>query len=419
MLSEEKNARLTSVGRGTPMGELLRRYWWPIAIESQLGVLPRRCRLLGEDLVLFRDGLGQLGLLEERCPHRRASLVYGSVEDAGLRCGYHGWLYDRSGQCLEQPAEPAGTSFHNRIKAEAFKVQALGGLIFAYLGPDPAPLLPRFDVFVWENVWRDIGHATLPCNWLQIMENNVDPHHVEWLHGAYGTFLRELVGKETPTVVSKRHVRVAFDPFEFGIIKRRLLEGQSEDAEDWTIGHPLVFPNMVRVGGGGLHFSQIRVPLDDTHTWHLWYQCYRSPDGTALPEQEDIPSYEVPIYDDNGEFVVDYIDGQDLMAWITQGAIADRTAEHLGKSDIGVITLRRMFDEQMAAVSEGRDPLGTVRDEKRNEIIRLPQEEAMFGSGADFRREFLTQGQTRYSPMKDDVLAMYRRFDDATSDTGT
>ncbi len=412
MLKAEKNERLTQVGPGTPMGELLRRYWWPVATHDMLGRAPIRRRLLGEDLVLFRDASGRLGLLEEHCPHRRASLSLGYTEARGIRCGYHGWHFDVDGRCLGQPAEPAESTFKDRIKATAYRVEELGGLVFAYLGPDPAPLLPRYDLFVWDNVWRDIGHAELGCNFLQIMENSVDPYHVEWLHGRYGSFLKELAGEPPMEVVAKKHVKVAFDVFEHGILKRRVLEGQTEDDEDWRVGHPLVFPGMLRIGGGGLHFFQIRVPVDDTHTWHVWYQTYRPTERGDLPPQERIPVYEVPVYQDNGEFIRDYVDGQDIMAWVTQGEIADRSKEHLGKSDLGVITLRKLFQQQIDRVEAGEDPICVYREPSRNQLIELPQEREKFGGGEAFRKEFLEGGQTRHSPLKGEIEPLFQRYGD-------
>ena len=407
MLSQEKNERLTSVGPGTPMGNLLRRYWWPVATHDMAGRVPVRRRLLGEDLVLFRDAGGRLGLLAEQCPHRRASLALGCTERTGLRCGYHGWLFDVSGRCLEQPGEPADSTFASRIQAVAYPVAELGGLIFAYLGPLPAPLLPRYDLFVWPDVWRDIAHADVPCNFVQIMENSVDPYHVEWLHGRYGSFLKELAGEPPVQVVTKRHVKVAFEVFEHGILKRRVLEGASEEDDDWKIGHPLVFPGMLRVGGGGIATFQIRVPVDDTHTWHVWYQTYRF-DAPVLP-QASVPVYQVPLHDSRGEWLRDYVDGQDICAWVTQGAIADRSREHLGRSDLGVIMLRKLYFEQMDRVEAGQDPLGTYRDPARNACIELPMEREKFGGARAFREMWLRESSIRYSPIRDDVL---RRFGD-------
>jgi 5,5'-dehydrodivanillate O-demethylase oxygenase subunit len=196
VLKQEVNEQLTRVGPGTPMGELLRRYWYPVAFTRELDEWPvKKVRLLGENFALWKGPRGSYGIMQEHCPHRRASMVYGVVEEEGLRCGYHGWLFGADGRCLDQPGEPAGSTFKDRIRAVSYPVAELGGLIFAYLGPAPAPLLPRYDLFVWPDVWRDIAHAELPCNFVQIMENSVDPYHVEWLHGRYGSFLKELAGE--------------------------------------------------------------------------------------------------------------------------------------------------------------------------------------------------------------------------------
>jgi 5,5'-dehydrodivanillate O-demethylase len=416
MLSREVNERLTRVGPGTPMGNLLRRYWYPVAASSELGQLPISRRLLGEDLVIYRSGSGRLGCIESHCPHRRASMQYAIVEQDGIRCGYHGWKYGLDGQCLDQPAEPADSTFKNRVRAVSYRVEELGGLIFVYMGPDPAPLLPRFDLFVWADCLRDIGHAMLPMNWLQVMENSVDPHHVEWLHGHYMRFIRGLTGEPQPEVLARKHEKIAFDLFDYGIIKRRVLQGMSEEDDDWKIGHPLVFPAMLRVGGGGLYQFQIRVPVDDTHTSHFWYDVYK-PDGDyPVRAQESIPLFEVPIYTENGDYLVDFVDGQDVMAWASQGVIADRSTEHLGKSDLGVIMLRRLFQEQLALVESGADPLGVVRDESLNDCITLPQErKKLGGNGYDFLLEILTMGQCRYSPLAEEVLELFERAEAAAA----
>ena len=186
MLTRDENELLTRVGRGTPCGELLRRYWHPVAAAGELtdDKPIRPVKILGEDLVVYRDKKGKYGLVGEHCPHRLASLAYGRVEVDGIRCPYHGWKYDHTGQCLEQPAEPPDSSFKDRIKHVAYPVQYLGGLLYAYLGPPPAPLLPRWDVLVWQRGKRWIVKESLiECNWLQPMENSVDPSHLFWLHG--------------------------------------------------------------------------------------------------------------------------------------------------------------------------------------------------------------------------------------------
>jgi len=399
MLTKELNETFTRVGPGTPMGELMRRYWYPVVFVRELEEWPiKKVRLLGEDFALWKTRDGGYGILQESCPHRSASLVYGVIEEEGLRCGYHGWLFGRDGQCLQQPAEPPTSTFKHKIRAQAGMAQALGGMVWAYIGPFPAPELPRFDVFVMDGV-RDIGHSVLPCNWLQIMENSVDPHHVEWLHGRYFNFLAQTSGFEMPSAFTKSHVKVGFDAFEWGIIKRRLLEGQSEEDDDWKIGHPMVFPYCMRVGGNGIDQMQIRVPIDDTHTRAMFYSTHNPPGLDSYPEQVYPFDYQYLWRDENGNHIVDYIEGQDVMAWVSQGEVADRTAEHIGKSDIGVTMLRRMFRENIAAVQAGRDPIGVVREP--HDRIDLPCERSKFGAGAEFALQWIDRGSSRYSPHVD------------------
>lgn len=408
MLDAAVQEKLTRVGPGTPMGELLRRYWLPAAPSCEVAVgTTRAVRLLGEDLVLYRDTLGRPGLIDERCPHRGTSLLAGCVDEFGLRCPYHGWLFDATGACRETPAEPEGSPLCQRVRARAYPVEELGGLLFAYLGPPPAPLLPRFDLFVWTGVLRDVGTALLPCNWLQIMENSVDPCHVEWLHGHHLAHVRASQGLPAPTHYRKRHVKIGFDLFEYGVIKRRVLEGGSEDDDDWRVGHPLIFPLMLRVGAHGQSRFQIRVPVDDTHTLHYWYACYRPPPGVSVPAQAEVPSYRVPWRDEQGGFRLDFVDGQDIMAWVSQGAIADRTRETLGSSDRGIVLYRRLLLDQLERVRAGHDPLGVVRDPARNQVIELPQERDKFRAGAAFLAETLEMSHARYSPLREQVLSLF------------
>ncbi|MBI3596913.1 MAG: aromatic ring-hydroxylating dioxygenase subunit alpha [Nitrospirae bacterium] len=410
MLNSKQQDVLTRVGPGTPMGELLRRYWFPVAATCELDDRPtKKVRLLGEDLVLFRNHGGPYGLLQENCPHRGASLVYGSVEDDCIRCAYHGWLFDASGHCLDMPAEPRRAKLMNRVKAKAYRVEALGGLLFAYLGPEPAPLLPHYDLFLWNGVLRDIGHTLIPCNWLQIMENSMDPHHVEWLHGHHLAFVHKKKGARDPRHYRKRHVKVGFDTFRYGIIKRRVLEGGTEEDDDWKVGHPVVFPAMLRVGTQGVSCFQVRVPVDDTHTWHVWYSCYKPNSDVEIPPQESVPLFEVPWKDERGEFILDFVDGQDIMTWVTQGPIADRTRETLGSSDEGVVLFRRLLLEQLEKVQAGEDPMGVIRDPAENRIIELPQEVNKYQDGASFRSEYIEMGHSRYSPIRNRVKELFEQ----------
>ncbi|WP_067929391.1 aromatic ring-hydroxylating dioxygenase subunit alpha [Alicyclobacillus shizuokensis] len=405
MLSKERNELLTQVGPGTPMGNLFRRYWLPIAAASELkDQWTKKVRLLGEDLVLYRDRRGKLGLIGDRCAHRGVSMTCGIPEHNGLRCPYHGWLYDGDGRCLEQPNEPDTSTFKDKVKIPGYKVQELGGLIFAYLGPEPAPLLPRYDLFVRKNVVRTIGYAVIPCNWLQIMENSLDPTHLEWLHGRYFQYVFEQNGRPQESwPISRHHQKIGFDVFEYGIIKRRVLEGQTEDCEDWVVGHPVVFPNMLRVGDYGAHSFQIRVPMDDTHTYHIWYTCFVPNEGVQVPEDYPISLYEAPLKDERGNFVTDYIDGQDMMSWVTQGEIADRTTERLGTSDKGIILYRQLLLQELAKVERGEDPMCVIRDEAKNDVIVLPQEENKYGVG-DLLSGIAKDWNTRYALNIDEII---------------
>jgi 5,5'-dehydrodivanillate O-demethylase len=417
METVEGNQLLTQVGRGTPMGSLMRRYWQPFCAVSDMdGKWTRPVRLLGEDLVLFRNREGKLGLIQKQCPHRRASFLHGIPTQEGIRCPYHGWEFNTEGQCTDQPNEVVNCAFRDKVQIDAYPVEELGGLLFAYMGPKPAPLLPRFDGFIAPGAIRMMGRALLPVNWLQIMENSLDPIHTEWLHGHHYEFLKEQEGVKV--AISTHHLKIDFREFEFGITKHRLLEGHSEDDDDWRIGHPVVFPNMLAVGNGDemtrYYSFQIRVPVDDEHTLHLWYNAYIPPPGAAVPKRlfEKVHTYEVPFLDDKGEFIVDNVDGQDIMAWITQGTIADRTLENLGASDKGVATYRKVLRREMKKIEQGQDPMGIVRDEARNVRIDLPNERKKHHNSDGFS-SFLLRTHARYSPIAQDLVQIFERRNDA------
>ena len=406
MLSKEQNQILTSVGPGTPMGELFRRYWHPVAALSQIeGKHTLAVKILGEPLVLYRDLQGRYGLIEPQCPHRRMSFLYGVPEERGLRCAYHGWLFDETGRCLDQPyeeTEDPESAFKEKVKIKAYPVEELGGLLFAYLGPRPAPLLPRWEIFVRRDAQRDIGAAVVPCNWLQIMENSVDPVHVEWLHQSFSGYVLDRLGREEEKGQRLKHVKIGFDVFEHGIIKRRILEGETEADEDWVVGHPLIFPNILLSGSTRRPTFQIRVPVDDTHTLHWWYTCYVRPGETIPPAR--IPFYEVPVPAPDGQgqpqwSVLDNNSGQDITAWITQGEIADRSGENLGLSDKGVILYRKLLNEQIARLEHGADPLNVFRDPAKNQCIKLRLEEAKLARSVLKRSSRRQGGATKYSPV--------------------
>lgn len=411
METAEQNDMLTRIGPGTPMGALMRRYWQPIAATVELEKRwTRKVRLLGENLVLFRDRQGRLGLIKEQCPHRGASFLHGIPTQDGIRCPYHGWEFSGEGKCLSQPNEPENCAFREKVATTAYPVETMGGLVWAYLGPEPRPLLPRFDGFVAEGAIRMMGRALLPVNWLQIMENSMDPIHTEWLHGHHYEFQKEQEGIKV--AISAHHEKIDFREFEYGLTKHRLLAGHSEDSDDWRIGHPIVFPNMLAVGNGDeakrYYSFQIRVPVDDEHTLHLWYNAYLPPEGVTVPPHltQRVHLYDVPYLDAQGEFIVDNVDGQDMMAWITQGAIADRTRENLGSSDKGVAIYRRVLRRELKKVAAGVDPMGLVRDPARNQRIDLPNEKKKHHNSDGFA-SFMMRTHAKYSPIAHEVAALY------------
>lgn len=371
MLTKEENELLTSVGRGTPGGELLRRYWMPIACTGELTEQKpiKAARLLGEDLVVYRDKSGRYGVVAEQCPHRKASLAFGRVDEEGIRCPYHGWKFDCTGKCLEMPAEPESGGFKDKIKHIAYPAQRLGGLIWTYMGPQPLPLLPRWDVLAWENGKRWVQkHEIYKCNWLQPMENSVDPSHLYWLHGDTAHL--------APTVDHYEEDH-QFTPFEYGIIKRRITPGRKAGDPPVVDQHPLLFPITLRhvfraskTTGFLLHNVQIRVPVDDAHT-QVFVVYFTPNDADKSPADGDTPWEYFPIRDENGEYRLTEVLVQDAMAWETQGAPTDRTQEHLGVGDEGIILLRKVLREQIEIVRSGGDPLGIVRDAKKNSLIEF------------------------------------------------
>jgi 5,5'-dehydrodivanillate O-demethylase len=386
MLSHAENEMLTRVGRGTPAGELLRRYWHPVAVAAELSdAAPTKAvTVLGEKLVAFRlppaagESQPRYGLMEEQCAHRLASLAYGTVDSDGIRCPYHGWKYDLAGNCTEQPAEPPESNYKSEIHLSAYPVQKFAGLLWAYMGPLPAPLLPRWDVLAREDGLRTISvQSEIDCNWLQAMENSADPSHYFWLHVA-----RFKSGKSHMDIKNYQE-KNEFIRFEYGIMKRRTAPPKNPGEPPLVSEHPLIFPTTLRnvtlarnpAPDAGpdervpQHDLQIRVPVDDFRTKVYWVKF--TPSVGACPPEQDPPHDYFSHKDAEGRYQLDMILGQDSMVWENQGAIVDRSREHLASSDRGIVMLRKLFKEQIEIMQAGGDPMSVVRDPEKNRLIEF------------------------------------------------
>jgi 5,5'-dehydrodivanillate O-demethylase oxygenase subunit len=387
MLSAAHNELLTHVGPGTKMGNLLRRYWHPVAAVAEFDERPTRpVRLMGEDLVLYKDKSGTFGLVERQCPHRRADLAYGFVEVCGLRCSYHGWLFDEKGRCLEQPYEDhvnPQARFRDKITIKAYPVEAKAGLLFAYLGPQPAPLLPNWEPFTFTNGFVQVVFSQVPCNWLQCQENSIDPVHFEWMHDNWGVRLSGADGPYAP-----KHLELEFKEFEHGLTYHRVREGQPPNNELWTVGRAALWPNIFFIG----HF-EYRVPIDDSNTLSVMWFFSRVPKEREPFVQQRILYWHAPVRDpQSGDWIASHVVNQDYVAWVGQGTIADRTQEHLGRSDRGVVMMRRRFLADIEAIERGEDPKGIVRDPEINRCISIPM------IGRDLYINGLTLEQLQSSP---------------------
>lgn len=356
------DASLALVRRGSPMGELLRRYWHPIGLMSDATSTPRKVRVLGEDLILFRDGSGRPGLLYPRCSHRGANLYFGRVESQGIRCCYHGWLFAADGQCLEQPCEPNGGRALKQCRQPWYPVEERYGLLFAYLGPlDRMPALPRYNLLeeLAPGEWIEAddsgigsgGAAIAPCNWLQHFENVMDPFHVPVLHGSFsGPQFIELMGQlpkvsfeQTPRGVKSTQLRTLED----GKVFRRVTE--------------VVLPTLRVVPSPRVGEFQAAesigwvLPIDDTH--YRIYVAGRVREAGALGRMRS--TFNGKSWFDLSEEEHQRFPG-DFEAQVGQGPITLHSEEHLVSSDRGVAMLRRLLESQVKRVAGGEDPLGDV-----------------------------------------------------------
>ena len=302
-------------------------------------------------------------------PPSPADLSYGIVEDCGLRCSYHGWLFDHHGACLEQPFDQTtnpASRFREKVATPTYQAVVHAGMVWIYMGPDPAPLVPNYEPFTYENGFAQVVTAEVPCNWLQCQENSIDPVHFEWLHDNWGAELSGAGGRRAT------HTKIGFDEIDTGFIYRRVRTDTDEANPLWSVGRLCLWPNCLYTGN---HFEW-RVPIDDKNTWSITWCFDRVPDDMVPYRQDSVPGWHGPLKDpDTGRWITSHVMNQDFVAWVGQGAIADRTKELLSPSDRGIVAVRRRFFDELEAVAAGADPKGVVRDPEQNRCIELPNME--------------------------------------------
>ncbi|MCY4238038.1 MAG: aromatic ring-hydroxylating dioxygenase subunit alpha [Rhodospirillaceae bacterium] len=388
MLTAKQNIRLTRTGRGTVGGSLMRRYWQPVALSEELapantgGRPVKPVRLLGEDLVLFRDEQGRIGLIDRHCCHRGADMAYGRLEGGGLRCSFHGWLYDVTGACLEQPAEPKGSDLHTRVRQPAYPCIERNGMVFAFLGDTAAPSLPDLDClmapesfsFAWKGWWD--------CNWLQALEVGIDPAHASFLHRffhdeedeVYGQQFRGQTDSIAQTKVFRENdqpeINVETTDYGLRLITTRDLGGGRKHVRvtSQIFPHGIVIPISAT-----MNITQWHVPIDDENCyWYTLFTDFAHPVDQAQMRADRIKSCVLPDYrsihsraDHWGYDPVeqqtrtytgmgDDINFHDQWAVESPGRIQDRTKENLGTTDVGIMACRRMLRKALSAEEQGR-----------------------------------------------------------------
>jgi len=386
MITAEQNDFMTRVGPGTPAGGLLRRYWQPVALAEELqGPRPLKpVQLMGQHFVLFRDETGRLGLLDRDCPHRGADLAYGRLESGGLRCAFHGWLFDATGQCRETPAEPATSRMCTRIRQGAYPVVEKSGVVFAYIGEGEPPAFPDFDCFVAPDSHTFAFKGLWECNWLQALEVGMDPAHASFLHRFYeDEDTSESYGKQfrgasadsdmAITQVLREYDRpdIAVEPVPYGLqlTTLRKLSGEKTHVRVTNVVFPQAF---VIPMSSEMTISQWHVPVDDTHCyWYAIFTSFTGPVDKRQMREQRLQTIELPHYTSRKNKRNEYgysveeqltqtytgmgmdINVHDQWACESMGPIQNRSREHLGSTDRGIVMFRRALVRAIEAAQAG------------------------------------------------------------------
>ena len=398
MIASDENNLLTQVGPGTPCGELMRRYWQPVALSEELprDGAPLKVQILGEELVLFRDDQGRPGLLGLHCSHRGTDLSYGRVEDGGLRCLYHGWLYDICGRVLEQPGEPGGGTNRDGIRHRAHPCQESGGVIFTYMGPGEAPLLPKYDFLTAPEEHRTVTKVFHQCNYLQANEGNIDPVHLSFLHQyleeAKPPLQRIVAGtNDTDNALLRKDIAptIEVEVTDYGL-RIYTTRNAGLDKCYFRVTN-FIMPNLAAFGGstvGDGYSVHWHVPIDDTHHWKYLFMFSRAkplnPELQGKNRAEVTPDYRLTrlaanrYQQDRESMKAKSFTGigfnfqaHDAFATESQGPVQDRTNEHLVSSDKAIIAARKLLLNGIRDVKEGRQLQHVVKDTNANHFPHL------------------------------------------------
>jgi phthalate 4,5-dioxygenase oxygenase subunit len=391
MLTAEENDLLCRVEGQAPMGQLMRRHWTPVCLIEEVSEpdgTPVKARVFGEDLVVFRDTKGRVGVMDEYCPHRRVSLVFGRNEDCGLRCLYHGWKMDVEGNVLEMVSEPAASGMAQKVKHLAYPVKEWGGFVWAYMGPKESQ--PEFEPPAWAptaDAKVTIAKALIPCNWAQILEGAIDSAHSSSLHSSDMVPARVEGAEATDTnwlrpstdKAPRMQVERGGYGFRYAAIRRPI---KNAAANDYIRSTVFVAPSTALIPPNNLYnVANINVPMDDTNTafyFIAWGHPEQTPDTDTwrkfLGQQlgPDLDANYAPLRNRENNFWQDRaamkagnftgitgFPNQDIAMWVTMGPIADRTHERLGASDMAVVEFRKQMLEAVRAFQAGEAAIGT------------------------------------------------------------
>ncbi|GGI02407.1 Rieske 2Fe-2S domain-containing protein [Egicoccus halophilus] len=386
MLRQEQNEVLSGTGPGTPMGEVFRRFWIPALLSEELPApdcAPVRVRLLGEDLVAFRDSTGKVGLVDEACPHRGASLFFGRNEDCGLRCTYHGWKFDRDGQCVDMPNEPPDTQFKEKVTIKAYPTVEQGGAVWTYMGPEEhEPQMPAMEWSLVPEEHRFLAKIEVDCNYAQAMEGDIDSSHTAFLHGRVG---EDSVDRGSANKTRKERLRrfsfidrapkFFLIDTDYGFMAAARRYGGDEHYY-WRITQWLfpAFSITPREAGSVLQCN-MRIPIDDHR--HMFYRTQYRPQKPLTDEevyeyrhggnlfQQTVPGTYRPVQTLENDFLIDRslqrsgtysgikgIPAQDQSVTVSMGPIVERSKERLATSDAAIIHSRRLLLKQAQEVQK-------------------------------------------------------------------